>query len=139
MAGRITVPRGAFPTVRRCEQMAAQSIGITRRRVLGALVLRAAGVGGYFGYRRLTQRQPDFANVAYGAGERQVLDVYLPQGAGPFPFVLEIHGGAFKIGSKTMSAVSERLLAAGVRLCGPIIGCRALTCGLRRAMTVWRL
>ena len=84
---------------------------------LGALGV--AGYGGYQGYVWLTTRTPDFGDLAYGSDVRQVLDVYLPQGPGPFPFVFEIHGGAFKIGSKTMSAVSETLLAAGIAIVRP--------------------
>ncbi|MBM3795942.1 MAG: alpha/beta hydrolase [Acidobacteria bacterium] len=41
----------------------------------------------------------DLAYVSYGA-ERQTLDLYVPSGAGPFPLVIWIHGGAWKTGSK---------------------------------------
>lgn len=61
--------------------------------------------------------QPTHANVAYASlSARQVLDVFLPQGSGPFPVVLNIHGGAFRMGSKEMldAAVARALLARGV-------------------------
>lgn len=46
-------------------------------------------------------RRPDFADVAYGrASPSQHLDIYVPQGAGPFPVVLFAHGGAFAFGDK---------------------------------------
>jgi acetyl esterase/lipase len=32
----------------------------------------------------------------------QILDLYLPAGKGPFPLIVNIHGGAFKFGDKTM-------------------------------------
>lgn len=95
---------------------------MTRRLLLGVAglgALGAVGYGGYWGYGQLTRRKPDFADLAYGSGERQVLDIYLPQGDGPFPFVIEIHGGAFKIGSKDMSSPSEALLAAGIAIVRP--------------------
>lgn len=91
----------------------------SRRVFLVSALLGAAAVGGYFGYRQIFRRRPNFADIAYGEGERQVLDIYLPEGVGPFPFVIEIHGGAFKIGSKTMSAPSELLLSAGFAIVRP--------------------
>lgn len=92
---------------------------IPRRFVLGAVALAATGLGGVWAYRQATARKPDLADLAYGTGERQVLDIYLPQGAGPFPFVIDIHGGAFKIGSKSMSAPSATLLDAGIAIVRP--------------------
>jgi len=39
--------------------------------------------------------------MAYAATSlSQKLDVYLPEGNGPFPVILSIHGGAFKGGDK---------------------------------------
>jgi len=90
-----------------------------RRGVLGAVALGVVGYGGYRGYVWATTRPADFADLAYGPGARQVLDIYLPQGEGPFPFVIDYHGGAFKIGSKTMSAVPESLLAADIAVVRP--------------------
>ena len=46
-------------------------------------------------------RSPDFADVAYGrTSPSQHLDIYVPQGSGPFPVVLFAHGGAFAFGDK---------------------------------------
>lgn len=94
----------------------------SRRILLAAAALAGvAGVAGagYWGYRRLTRRSPDFADLAYGTGERQVLDIYLPEGEGPFPFIVEIHGGAFKAGDKAMTEPSELLLSAGFAIVKP--------------------
>lgn len=43
-----------------------------------------------------------YTNVAYATtSAAQVLDIYLPNsGAGPFPLIISIHGGAFKSGDK---------------------------------------
>ncbi len=90
-----------------------------RRALLGAVGLGVLGAGGCFGWTWAFTRKPDFADLAYGTDARQVLDIYLPEGSGPFPFVLEIHGGAFRIGSKTMSTPSEELLAAGIAIVRP--------------------
>lgn len=88
---------------------------MTRRAVL-ALVGAAGVAGGYYLWGRYNMRAADHADIAYGTGTRHQLDVYLPTGAGPHPFVVDIHGGAFKMGDKTMSAATEQILAAGIAI-----------------------
>lgn len=39
-------------------------------------------------------------NVAYGPHERQRLDVYAPEGSGPWPILVFVHGGGFLKGDK---------------------------------------
>ena len=87
---------------------------LTRRLVFGAGIAALLGAGGYWGYKRMTTLQPNFANLPYGPDARNVLDIYLPEGAGPHPFVVEIHGGAFKLGDKTSMPVQAEVLAAGI-------------------------
>lgn len=89
---------------------------ITRRGLGSLAALAAVGAAGYWGYKKVTTIAPTTANLAYGTDARQVLDVYLPQGAGPFPFVMEIHGGAFKLGDKVGNAVQSEVLAAGIAI-----------------------
>jgi acetyl esterase/lipase len=89
---------------------------ITRRSALWAGLTAIAAVGGYFGYRKITTLAPNLANLPYGADARQLMDIYLPAGAGPHPFVLEIHGGAFKLGDKTAMPVQREILAAGIAI-----------------------
>ena len=89
---------------------------ITRRGFgigIGAVALAGAG---YWGWKKATTLPPTFANLVYGPDTRNVLDIYLPQGAGPHPFVLEIHGGAFKLGDKTANPVQTEILAAGIAI-----------------------
>jgi acetyl esterase/lipase len=88
---------------------------LTRRAVL-ALIGAAGLAGGYYLWVRYAMRAADHADIAYGTGARHKLDIYLPAGAGPHPFVVDIHGGAFKMGDKTMSAATEQILAAGIAI-----------------------
>ena len=43
---------------------------------------------------------PDAADVKYGTHARNVFDLWVPKGEGPFPLVLYIHGGGFMQGDK---------------------------------------
>ena len=57
-----------------------------------------------------------YTDVSYAtASSTEKLDLYVPAGNGPFPLVINIHGGAFKMGTKAMldSSVKDTLLAAG--------------------------
>ncbi len=91
-------------------------MNITRRGLtygIGAIAL--AGVG-YWGWKKATTVPPTYANLAYGTDARNILDIYLPEGVGPHPFVLEIHGGAFKLGDKTANPIQTQVLAAGIAI-----------------------
>lgn len=60
---------------------------------------------------------PDHAEVAYAPlSASQTLDLYLPDGPGPFPLVINIHGGGFHEGDKGMlePAILEALRARGI-------------------------
>jgi acetyl esterase/lipase len=82
--------------------------GLIRRSLLlgGAAVV----AGGAFVWWR---QSGGLVERAYGTDPRQVLDISLPSGAGPFPVLVMIHGGAFVTGDKTELAVWPELLAAG--------------------------
>ncbi|MEM6912890.1 MAG: alpha/beta hydrolase [Pseudomonadota bacterium] len=50
-------------------------------------------------------------NIAYADDSAaQVLDVFMPEGEGPFPTVILIHGGAFMMGSKEMDYSHAKVL-----------------------------
>lgn len=60
---------------------------------------------------------PDHADIAYAKlSPSQTLDLYLPEGEGPFPVVINIHGGGFRMGDKDMldAPIAEALLAKGI-------------------------
>ena len=49
-----------------------------------------------------------------GWPQAQLADLYLPQGAGPFPTVIVVHGGGWVRGDRfTMDGISKRLAAQG--------------------------
>jgi len=63
---------------------------------------------------------PSYSDLAYAdASARNVLDIYLPAGTGPFPFVVDIHGGAFRIGDKADESVVQEILDAGIAVVRP--------------------
>ncbi len=60
------------------------------------------------------QATPAHKDVAYAStSAAQKLDLYLPAGSGPFPVVINIHGGGFMVGDKANPALGDELLAAG--------------------------
>lgn len=61
--------------------------------------------------------EPSHAELAYATrSPAQTLDLYLPEGEGPFPLVINIHGGGFMIGDKDMldAPIAKALLAKGI-------------------------
>ena len=54
------------------------------------------------------------SDVAFAtrAGEALLARVYRPPGAGPFPAVLDIHGGAWAVGTRLSNAAIDEFLAA---------------------------
>lgn len=57
---------------------------------------------------------PTYKDIAYAStSAAQKLDIYLPTGNGPFPVVINIHGGGFMVGDKANPALGDELLAAG--------------------------
>ncbi len=61
--------------------------------------------------------EPTYADLAYATGsDAQKLDLYIPEGTGPFPVVIMVHGGGFMFGDKADGAGLtgvDQLLAAG--------------------------
>jgi len=73
-----------------------------------AILVRAAlSVAGEFAVTR------DVPYVARN-GQNLLADIYIPQGAGPFPAVLVVHGGAWRSGSKArLARFAEQLAGEG--------------------------
>lgn len=83
--------------------------GLIRRTLLigGAAAVAAGGVAWW-------RRSQGATEIAYGQDPRQVMDVTLPAGTGPYPVVMMIHGGAFKIGDKSEMPIWPELTQAGI-------------------------
>jgi acetyl esterase/lipase len=83
--------------------------GLIRRTLLtGGL---AAAVGSIALWR---WRAPGAADIAYGPGPRQVLDLTQPRGTSTAPVLVMIHGGAFRAGDKADLAIWPEILEAGI-------------------------
>ena len=70
----------------------------------GAAVVLSGGSG--------STSDANYAAVAYAENSAaQVLDVYLPEGEGPFPVIVLFHGGGFKFGDQAMSIIQPVIKA----------------------------
>ena len=78
-----------------------------------APVSKGSNVGG----AALASVAPTHKDLAYAiVSSAQKLDLYIPQGSGPFPLVIMVHGGGFMMGDKAEGmglAGVDKLLAAG--------------------------
>jgi acetyl esterase/lipase len=63
---------------------------------------------------------PVARDVAYAsASATQTLDLYVPEGDGPFPLIIDLHPGGFMMGDKSNPAAADELLAAGYAVASP--------------------
>ena len=70
--------------------------------------------GGPGGGMAAIKATPTVKDVAYAsASPTQKLDLYVPAGNGPFPLIINIHGGGFMMGDKSNPPLTDELLAAG--------------------------
>jgi acetyl esterase/lipase len=57
---------------------------------------------------------PAVKDAAYASlSPTQKLDIYLPEGDGPFPLIINVHGGGFMMGDKSNPAEADTFLANG--------------------------
>jgi acetyl esterase/lipase len=89
---------------------------MTRILRMAAVVLAVAALvaGAVYGGLQMLKTKPTQADLAYAdLSERNVMDVYLPEGVAKPPVVIWIHGGAFMLGDKSDPQSLDALLAAG--------------------------
>ncbi|MTH64707.1 alpha/beta hydrolase fold domain-containing protein [Paracoccus sp. DK608] len=83
---------------------------LTRRLALGVLAGGMAAPA-----LALPGLRPGLTELAYAPDSpRNLLDIHRPEGAGPFPAILDIHGGGFISGDKRQLAVPRQILAKGI-------------------------
>lgn len=83
----------------------ARRMPMTRRAALALLAGLMAGPA---------LAGPGLVDLAYSpASPRNRLDVHLPEGDGPFPWLLDLHGGGFLAGDKRSLPVPAPVLARG--------------------------
>jgi len=102
--------------------------GETRRRissrgwifigiVLVIIVIVAIGYGllsSFGGGMPAVTAKPTAKDINYAlVSTAETLDLYLPQGNGPFPLIVNIHGGGFMMGDKSDPVGADQLLANG--------------------------
>jgi len=89
------------------------AIAIVSLLVVGAAVgffFLSSGLGG----TPKVAAKPSAKDIAYASlSKAQTLDLYLPQGNGPFPLIVNIHGGGFMMGDKSDPVGGDQLLANG--------------------------
>lgn len=89
------------------------AIAIVSLLVVGAAVgffFLSSGLGG----TPKVAAKPSAKDIAYASlSTAQTLDLYLPQGNGPFPLIVNIHGGGFMMGDKSDPVGGDQLLANG--------------------------
>jgi len=81
-------------------------MALTRRSTLAILTALAA---------HPARARPELRDLAYSdASPRNRLDIHLPPGNGPFPWLLDLHGGGFRAGDKRLLPVPPELLRSGI-------------------------
>ncbi len=83
--------------------------------VLAALVMALATAAGLYFVAQAQRPAAVQTDLRYAPqSEKNRLDLYLPPGDGPFPYVIDIHGGGFAGGDKADAAIPEPLLDLGI-------------------------
>ena len=57
-----------------------------------------------------TEGKRGFFDISYGESEAQKLDIWLPEGEGPFPVIISIHGGGFVACGKRQKDMTAPML-----------------------------
>ena len=95
-------------------QTPAAAAASTATPAAAAAPAAAAGRGAPGGGMTAIKATPAFKDVAYAStSPTQKLDIYLPAGNGPFPLIINVHGGGFMMGDKSNPPGADEFLANG--------------------------
>jgi acetyl esterase/lipase len=116
--GEATAPAATAPAATAAPEVAAtEAPGAAAQLPAKPAGGRPGGVMPGGGDMPATTAVPAVKDAAYATlSEAQKLDLYLPEGEGPFPVVVSIHGGGFMMGDKADAmgtAGFDQLLAEG--------------------------
>ncbi len=77
---------------------------------------RKGALIGFHNLLRGKKPAPTYADVAYGPGERNVMDIWLASSGEPTPVVVYFHGGGFNWGDKTLvhASIVEECMRSGI-------------------------
>lgn len=94
---------------------------VTASSIVATFLLAGCDKLGAYNHWQASDTKPDIANVSYGADDRQVLDLYLPDvQAQPAPVVIWFYGGSWDAGNKAQYAfVAKRFTEMGYAVAIP--------------------
>jgi len=102
------------PTATTAPTEAASTPAPLAEPTLDVMPAAPAGRGGPGGGTTAIVATPTVQDVAYASlSPTQKLDLYLPEGDGPFPLIINVHGGGFMMGDKSNPAEADTFLANG--------------------------
>ena len=99
--------------------MAAGAVAGPAARVLSPGGAQAAGAPAYDPSARFDLAVSEVEFRRNSAGRMLMARIYQPKGAGPFPTVLDLHGGAWNTKDRRAEEPMDRALAASGILVGP--------------------
>ena len=103
----------AAPATAAAQPTAAATAAVTPTAAAAAPAA-PVGRGAPGGGMTQVKATPTFKDVVYASvSATQKLDLYLPEGSGPFPLIINVHGGGFMMGDKSNPAGADEFLAAG--------------------------
>jgi len=91
---------------------AAGAVGLPAAHTLGPDAAHAAGAGAYDPAARFELTVSEVEMRRNSAGRMLMARIYQPKGAGPFPTVLDLHGGAWNRKDRLAEEPMDRALAA---------------------------
>mgnify|MGYP001627752461 CR=1 FL=1 len=109
------------PARRRRNVFPQRFLGVTANSFIAVFMLAGCDKLGAYNHWQAGDTKPDVIDLSYGADDRQVLDVYLPdKSLQPAPLLIWIYGGSWDSGDKAKYAfVAKRFTELGYAVAIP--------------------